>query len=147
MSHRPEHPSGTRPVRYAATTPVAAAQERFPSRRIGPDATALHLVQLQGPPAALHLTHQTNLDALELDDRINTGRLDRPLPLDGDPLLVTCRQPPDAVFDWWDETRHRSSTEPGARRQHAAWRSPRPVRGSRYAAAAYVTPPRRWSTW
>ena len=81
---------------------MAAARERFPSRRVGPAAATLQLVQLHGPPAALHLTHQTNLDALELDDRANTGRLDRPLPGGGDPLLSVSQQLSDAVYDWWD---------------------------------------------
>ncbi len=59
-------------------------------------------MELHGPPPALHLTHQGNLDALGVDDRINTGRLDRELPGGRDPLLDVCRQLSDAVYDWWE---------------------------------------------
>jgi hypothetical protein len=59
------------------------------------------LVRLEDPPPALHLTHQANLDVLGLDDRINTARLDRPLPAVGDPLLAVSQQLADAVYDWW----------------------------------------------
>ena len=117
--HRFDPPSGRFRVRYAANDPVAAARERFPSRRIGPDATPLHLVQLHGPPAALHLTHQTNLDALGLDDRINTGRLDQPPPWGDDPLLTVSQQLSEAVFDWWEATPppivYRTRSTPAAR--------------------------------
>lgn len=89
-------------MRYPANDPVAAARERFPSRRIGPNAADLQLVQLHGPPSALHLTHLANLDALGLDDRVNTGLLDRPLPGGIDPLLAVSQQLSDAVYDWWD---------------------------------------------
>ena len=106
-------------MRYAANDPVAAARERFPSRRIGTDAASLQLVSLQGPPAALHLTHRANLDALGLDDRVNTGRLDRPLPGGDDPLLAVSQQLSDAVFDWWDTAPppivYRTRTTPSAR--------------------------------
>lgn len=62
----------------------------------------LRLVRLDGPPPSLHLTHQANLDALGLDDRVNTARLDRPLPGLGDPLLAVDQQLADAIYDWWD---------------------------------------------
>jgi hypothetical protein len=88
-------------VRYAANDPIAAARERFPARRIAAAAGELKLVRLSGPPPALHLTHQVNLDVLGLDDRVSTGRLDRPDPLSGDPLLILGQQLADAVHDWW----------------------------------------------
>lgn len=42
-----------------------------------------------------------NPDALGLDDRVSTGRLDRARDR-GDPLLTTAQQLSDAVLDWWD---------------------------------------------
>lgn len=61
-------------------------------------------MQLNGPPPALHLTRRHNLDALRVDDRINTGRLDQPLPAGTDPLLSVCQHLSDAIFDWWSAT-------------------------------------------
>ncbi|HEX3947347.1 MAG TPA: hypothetical protein VHW47_06555 [Acidimicrobiales bacterium] len=94
--------SGGFRVRYAANRPAAAARERFGERAIGEADGGLWLVALDGLPPALHLTRQATLDALGLDDRISTGRLDiigRP---DGDPLLDTCGRLTDRVHDWWD---------------------------------------------
>jgi hypothetical protein len=109
-------------VRYAASDLVAAACERFPSRALTEADGRLLLVKLDtksdAGPSALHLTHQTNLDALGLDDRASTGRLDRPGP-DGDPLLAVCQALSDAVFDWWDGAPpalvYRTRTVPAAR--------------------------------
>jgi hypothetical protein len=39
---------------------------------------------------------------LELDDRVDTARLDRPPHGAGDPLLAIGQQLADAVHDWWD---------------------------------------------
>jgi hypothetical protein len=50
---------------------------------------------------ALHLTHQVNLDALGLDDRVSTGRITVESRSDPDPLLETCGRLADAVYDWW----------------------------------------------
>lgn len=106
-------------MRYAANDPLAAARERFPARRIGPSAATLRVVRLEAPPVALHLTHQANLDALGLDDRVNAGRLDQPLPGHGDPLLTVSQQLSDAVYDWWDGVPppivYRTRTVPTAR--------------------------------
>jgi hypothetical protein len=102
--HRFDPPSGRFRVRYAASRPAAAARERFPARRIAEGHADLWLVRLAGPISALHLTHQTNLDALGFDDRINTGRLDESLPGRRDPLLDVCQQLADRVYDWWDDT-------------------------------------------
>jgi hypothetical protein len=66
---------------------------------------------------SLHLTRQANLDALGLDDRINTGRLNQPI--DGDPLLDTCQALSEAIYDWWDGAPpplvYRTRTVPSAR--------------------------------
>ena len=117
--HRFDPPSGRFRVRYAANDPVAAARERFPARRITSAASDLHLVRLEGPLAALHLTHQSNLDALGLDDRVNTARLDQPIPGGGDPLLAVSQHLADAVYDWWATTPppivYRTRSVPAAR--------------------------------
>jgi len=57
-------------------------------------------VRLRTAPAGLHLTHQTNLDALGLDDRVSTGRIDVARRR-RDTLLDTCGRLADAVYDWW----------------------------------------------
>ena len=117
--HRFDPPSGRFRVRYAANDPVAAARERFPARRINTAAADRQLVRLAGPPPALHLTHQANLDALGLDDRVNTARLDQPLPGIGDPLPEVGQQLADAVYDWWQGTPppivYRTRSVPAAR--------------------------------
>ena len=60
----------------------------------------LWLVRLGDLPPSLHLTHQGNLDALGVDDRVSTGRLGRNR--DEDLLLDTCGRLIDGVYDWWD---------------------------------------------
>lgn len=62
----------------------------------------LWLVQLERMPSTLHLTHQGNLDALGIDDRVNTGRIDLGRRRDPDPLLDICGRLSDAVYDWWE---------------------------------------------
>lgn len=105
-------------MRYGANRPVAACCERFPGRHLSPADGALYLVGLTVEGPALHLTHQGVLDALGLDDRINTGRVDLPGP-DGDPLLDVCQDLADAVHDWWAGTPpallYRTRTVPSAR--------------------------------
>lgn len=96
--HRFDPPSGRFRVRYAANRIDAAALERFPGRTITDSDGDLQLVGLQGSPPALHLTHQNNLEALDLDDRISTGRLDQ----DPDPLLGASQALSDAIYDWWN---------------------------------------------
>jgi hypothetical protein len=70
-------------------------------------------------PPALHLTHQANLDALGLDDRISTSRIDPAGRVDPDPLLERAGQLADAVYDWWDHhpppILYRSRTTPTGR--------------------------------
>jgi hypothetical protein len=97
--HRFDPPSGRFRVRYAANRADAAALERFPARTITGADGDIQLVLLHGRPAALHLTRQANLEALKLDDRVSTGRLDD---TDDDPLLATSQALSDAVYDWWD---------------------------------------------
>ena len=94
-------PSGRFRVRYAANRPAAAARERFPERAITEADGDLWLVALEALPAALHLTRQGNLDALGLDDRVSTGRLDVDRRTDPDPLLALCGELADRVYDWW----------------------------------------------
>lgn len=89
--------SGRFRMRYAARTPVAAARERFPHRRIHEADGGLWVIPLDGPVRVLALTHQVNLDALDLDDRVSTGRIGT----DDDPLLETCWYLSDAVHDWF----------------------------------------------
>ncbi len=60
------------------------------------------LVELAGMPSSLRLTRQAVLDALGLDDRISTGRIDVSGRRDPDPLLDASGRLMDAVYDWWD---------------------------------------------
>jgi hypothetical protein len=53
-------------------------------------------------PLSLYLTHQSNLDALGVDDRVNTGRLTGERDEDADALLDTCGRLIDALYDWWN---------------------------------------------
>jgi hypothetical protein len=95
--------SGRFRVRYAANRPAAAARERFPARTLTDADGELFLVGLDSLPSALNLTVQANLDALGLDDRVSTGRIDVGRRPDPDPLLETCGRLADAVYDWWRE--------------------------------------------
>lgn len=94
--------SGRFRVRYAASRAVVAARERFPGRILTESEGSLWLVRLDDMPSALHLTHQANLDALGVDDRVNTGRIDVDRGDDPDPLLDTCGRLMDAFYDWWN---------------------------------------------
>lgn len=88
-------------VRYAASSRVAAARECFPDRCLQAEHGDQWLVRLEGTVDMLDLTDVATLDALGLDDRISTGRLDD---TDGgdDPLLIRAQALADAVWDWWD---------------------------------------------
>jgi hypothetical protein len=120
-------------VRYAANRAAVAARERFPGRVITEPLGDLWLVELAPLPAALHLTHQANLDVLGLDDRVSTGRLAGEGRPDPDPLLDTCAVLSDRVYDWWSGRPpplvYRSRTAPGRGRNacFAEWACP-PVR-------------------
>ena len=52
-------------------------------------------------PLSLYLTHQANLHALGVDDRVSTGRLASDRGEDADQLLDTCGRLVDALYDWW----------------------------------------------
>lgn len=133
-------------MRYAANDPVAAACERFPARRLADAHGSLVLVRLDAPPPGLHLTHQRNLDALGLDDRISTGRLD--VRSAGDALLGAAHEPSDRIWDWWDQAPppllYRTRSVPSARSiafgEHVSWASVagRPLRDARALLVALV---------
>jgi len=74
-------------------------------------------------PLSLYLTHQTNLDALGVDDRVSTGRLAGDRDEDADPLLDTCGRLIDALYDWWGQP---PPIVPGPPRSGAASRSRAP---------------------
>lgn len=100
--HRFDPLSGRFRVRYAASRAALAVRERFSARIITEAEGDLWLVRLGGMPWSLYLTHQANLDALGLDDRISTGRLAGDRDGDADPLLDTCGRLTDDLYDWWD---------------------------------------------
>jgi hypothetical protein len=83
----------------------------------------LWLVNLTVDASVLALTRQANLDALGLDDRISTGRLDIASRADPDPLLELCGRLADGVYDWWNGSPppllYRSRTMPGIGRNLA----------------------------
>lgn len=116
--HRFDPPSGRFRVRYAASTPAAAVRERFPGRTLTEADGILRLVRLDGSPSALHLTRRSTLDALGLDDRVSTGRLDG-ADRRGDQLLGIAQRLSDAVYDWWDQKPppvvYRTRSTPSAR--------------------------------
>lgn len=93
--------SGLFRVRYAASRAAVAARERFPSRIVTEVDGDLWLVELGRMPPSLYLTHQANLDALGIDDRVSTGRIGFERDEDPDPLLDTCGRLVDALYDWW----------------------------------------------
>jgi hypothetical protein len=101
----------------------------------------LWLVRLGAMPAGLRLTHQTILDALGLDDRVSTGRIDVSRRRQPDPLLNTCGRLVDAVYDWWDGHapplvyRTRTMPEVGRTIAFTEWTSPRVVSAGRLRAA------------
>jgi hypothetical protein len=70
-------------------------------------------------PPSLYLTHQANLEALGLDDRVSTGRLAGDRDEDTDPLLDTSGRLMDALYDWWSGQAppvvYRAGTTPVAR--------------------------------
>ena len=91
--------SGTFRVRHAATTIEGAARERYldTGRLIPADHGTHHLVHLRAarPLKVLDLRTQANLDALDVDDRINTSH--EPAVWDSSHRLA------DAVSGWWGE--------------------------------------------
>lgn len=71
------------------------------SKLITPAEGDVWLVELTNMPSALHLTRQSVLDTLGLDDRISTGRIELSRRTDPDPLLDTSGRLMDAAYDWW----------------------------------------------
>lgn len=122
--------SGRFRVRYAANRAGAAARERFPARMLTEVDGDLWLVRLEALPAGLRLTRQATLDALGLDDRVSTGRIDVGGRRRSDPLLDTCGRLVDAVYDWWDGRppplvyRTRTMPEVGRTIAFMEWTSP-----------------------
>ncbi len=104
-----------------------AARERFAARLITETDGELFLVALDSIPSALNLAAQANLDALGLDDRVSTGRIDVGRRADPDPLLETCGRLADAVYDWWNghppPLVYRTRTAPGQGRSIAFMQS------------------------
>lgn len=101
-------------VRYAADAERAAMREGFDAegRIVSPDHLRLRLIQLTGTIRVLDLRQERNLDALGLDDQINTSRAPG--------VWTACQQLADLVFDWYGQQCHglvyRSRTTP----QHSA---------------------------
>ncbi len=77
------------------------------------------LVRLGDMPLSLYLTHQANLDALGLDDRVSTGRVAGDRDENANPLLDTCGLLIDALYDRWSGHTppivYRARTTPAAR--------------------------------
>lgn len=99
-------------MRYAAESLHGAARERYldDGRLIPADHAGHHLVELQArrPLRIVDLRTEANLDALDVDDRINTSH--EPSVWDA------CHRLADAVVSWWpdavDGIVYRSRTTP-----------------------------------
>ena len=97
-------------VRYAADTSRVAMRERFDdvSRVVRTADLDLQLVELSGAVRVLDLRRDQVLDALGLDDQINTGRAPG--------VWAACQRLGDLVFDWFGPRCHgivyRSRTTP-----------------------------------
>jgi hypothetical protein len=103
--------SGGFRTRYAATSVAGAGREKYldTGRLIPADHAAHHLVHLRAtrPLKVLDLRTQTNLDALDIDDRVNTSH--------DNPVWDACHRLADAVRGWWKELDaivYRSRTTP-----------------------------------
>ena len=97
-------------MRYAADAPRVAMRERFDdaSRVVRAADLDLQLVQLTGAVQVLDLRRDLVLDALGLDDQVNTGRAPA--------VWAACQRLGDLVFDWFGPRCHgivyRSRTTP-----------------------------------
>ncbi|MHB1533156.1 MAG: hypothetical protein ACYC1D_00810 [Acidimicrobiales bacterium] len=115
--------SGRFRMRYAANRSAVAARERFPARVLTEAEGDLWVVRLAISGPVLALTRQSNLDALGVDDRVSTGRIHPFGRSDPDPLLDTCGQLADALYDWWHgyppPLLYRARTAPGTGRSVA----------------------------
>lgn len=115
--HRFDSISGRHRLRYAASTVEGAARERFDAtgRIVSLDDGSQWVIELSGTLQVIDLRLDDTLDALGLDDRVDTGRLtlDR---ADGDGMLDTCGTLTDRLVTWFGEDLHgivyRSRTTP-----------------------------------
>jgi len=102
--------AGARRLRYAGDASRVAMRERFDTapRKIRPADLDLHLIELTGSVEVLDLRRNQTLDALGLDDQINTGRAAG--------VWSACQQLSDRVHDWFGTRCHgvvyRSRTTP-----------------------------------
>lgn len=103
--------SGTFRTRYASTSLAGAAREKYldTGRLIPADHATQRLIHLEStrPLKVVDLRTQANLDALDVDDRINTSHEDL--------VWSACHRLADAVAGWWDEADgivYRSRTTP-----------------------------------
>ncbi|MDQ6614349.1 MAG: RES family NAD+ phosphorylase [Actinomycetota bacterium] len=103
--------SGAFRVRYAGTSIAGAAREKYldTGKLIPADHATRHLVHLAAtrPLKVVDLRSQVNLDAIDVDDRINTSH--------EDVIWNACHRFADAVKGWWDEIdgiMYRSRTTP-----------------------------------
>ena len=98
--YRFDSASGRFRTRYAGDTQRVAMRERFDAdgRIVSAGQLGLHLIELTGTVRVLDLRHERNLDALRLDDQINTSRA---------PGVWSAGQRlADLVADWYGERCH-----------------------------------------
>jgi hypothetical protein len=97
-------------VRYAGDAQRVMMRERFDevARIVSAAELDLRLVELSGTLRVLDLRHERNLDALGLDDQINTSRAPG--------VWAACQRLGDLIVDWYGERCHgivyRSRTTP-----------------------------------
>jgi hypothetical protein len=102
--------SGATRVRYAADAPRVAMRERFDeaARIVRHSDRTLRLVELTGSVRVVDLRRDRVLDALGLDDQINTAR--------AEDVWIACQRLSDLVRDWFgdrcDGIAYRSRTSP-----------------------------------
>ena len=93
--YRFDSASGAFRVRYAGDGQRVAMRERFDDegRIVSSDHLRLYVVELRGAVRVLDLRHDRNLDALGLDDQINTSRA---------PIVWgACHRLADRVHSWY----------------------------------------------
>jgi hypothetical protein len=94
--HRFDSAAGLHRVRYAATSALGAARERYrdTGMYIPADHVDHHVAELTGTLTVLDLRDERVLDAFGVDDRISTGR---------EPAVWQwCQALVDLVLGWWD---------------------------------------------
>lgn len=108
--HRFDSAAGLVRVRYASTTRVGAARERYRDTDsfVPADHASHHLVTLTGRVRVLDLRREATLDALGLDDQISTSR--------AADWWDAAHRLTDAAVGWWGDRVHgflyRSRTTP-----------------------------------